>query len=129
MFFCQKVAGVPKKPFRNRAEFGTIARKRLTLNGHEISFMTPDTAQAIALKGAAFIFSEDALRDRFLSLSGTDGSDIRARIEDADFQASLLDFLISFEPDLIACAEHIGEKPETLVAAWRALGGGAGQEW
>lgn len=91
--------------------------------------MTPETAQAIALNSAAFIFSNDDLRDRFLALSGTAVDDIRSRIEDTDFQASLMDFLISFEPDLIACADHLEEKPETLVSAWRALGGGAGQEW
>jgi hypothetical protein len=91
--------------------------------------MTPDSPHAVALRGATFIFAEDAIRDRFLALSGVGVDEIRARIQEPDFLASLLDFLISFEPDLIACAETIDEKPEVLVSAWRALGGGAGQEW
>jgi len=91
--------------------------------------MTPDTAQTIALQSAGFIFQEDDIRDRFMALSGVDVDDIRSRIADPAFLASILEFLVNFEPDLIACAETLGEKPETLVSAWRALGGGEGQEW
>jgi len=91
--------------------------------------MTPDTAQTIALQSAGFIFQEDDIRDRFMALSAVDVDDIRSRIADPAFLASILEFLVNFEPDLIACAETLGEKPETLVSAWRALGGGEGQEW
>ena len=91
--------------------------------------MTPDTAQAIALNSMAFILAEDALRDRFMALSGVDAGDIRERIQDPAFLASVMDFLVGFEPDLMACAESLNEKPEALVSAWRALGGGEGHEW
>ncbi len=91
--------------------------------------MTPDIAQTIALQSAGFIFQEDDIRDRFMALSGVDVDDIRSRIADPAFLASILEFLVNFEPDQIACAETLGEKPETLVTAWRALGGGEGQEW
>lgn len=91
--------------------------------------MDNETAQALALQSVAFILEEDTLRDRFLALSGLDGSDIRVRVQDQEFLASILEFLISFEPDLIACADALEEKPESLVAAWRSLGGGKGQEW
>lgn len=91
--------------------------------------MTPDTAQAIALQAAAFIFAEDALRDRFLALSGTGPDDVRARIQDQDFLASFLEFLMGHEPDLMAFAGAAAARPEDVVRAWRALGGGEGQEW
>ncbi|WP_417462049.1 DUF3572 domain-containing protein [Kordiimonas sp.] len=91
--------------------------------------MTVDFAQAIALRAAAFIFSEDELRDRFIALSGVGVDDIRARIEDQAFLASLLEFLMGHEPDLMAFSSYSEEKPETIVKAWRALGGGEGQEW
>ncbi|WP_020401242.1 DUF3572 domain-containing protein [Kordiimonas gwangyangensis] len=91
--------------------------------------MTSDFAQALALRAAAFIFSEDALRDRYIALSGTGVDDIRARIEDSEFLASLLEFLMAHEPDLLAFAAYADEKPETIAKAWRTLGGGAGQEW
>lgn len=91
--------------------------------------MTPDTAQAIALNSMAFILAEDTLRDRFMAMSGVDAGDIRTRIQDPAFLASVMEFLVGFEPDLMACAESLDEKPETLVGAWRALGGGEGHEW
>lgn len=91
--------------------------------------MTSDTAQAIALQAVAFIFSEDSLRDRFLALSGTGVDDIRARIQDRDFLASLLEFLMGHEPDLVAFANSAGERPEIVAQAWRTLGGGEGQDW
>ena len=82
-----------------------------------------------ALNAVSFILAEDALRDRFLALSGLAPDEIRARIQEPDFLASVLEFLISHEPDLIDFSETINERPETIVAAWRHLGGGAGQEW
>lgn len=91
--------------------------------------MTTDHAQAVALRAAAFIFSEDELRDRFVALSGVGVEDIRARIEEQAFLASLLEFLMGHEPDLMAFASYSDEKPDTIVKAWRALGGGDGQEW
>lgn len=91
--------------------------------------MDNETAQTLALQSMAFILQEDTLRDRFLALSGLGGDDIKARVEDQEFLASILEFLISFEPDLIACADALEEKPESLVTAWRSLGGGKGQEW
>lgn len=91
--------------------------------------MSPDFAAEIAYKATGFVVSEDSLRDRFLTLSGLSPDEIRSNLTSTDFQASILEFLISHEPDLISCAEALTEKPETLVQAWRALGGGVGQEW
>ncbi|WP_262691251.1 DUF3572 domain-containing protein [Kordiimonas aestuarii] len=91
--------------------------------------MTRDMAEAIALQAATFIFTEDTLRDRFLALSGTDVDDIRARLQHQDFQASVLEFLMAHEPDLLAFASATSEKPETIMRAWRTLGGGEGLEW
>ena len=91
--------------------------------------MTPDTAQAIALKATAFIFAEEPLRDRFLALTGIDADEIRNRISDRDFLASLLEFLMGHDPDLISFASAADIKPETIKMAWRALGGGEGHEW
>jgi hypothetical protein len=91
--------------------------------------MHQDTAQAIAFSAISYIIGEDHLRDRFMALTGLDTSSLRARLVEPDFQASILEFLLGHEPDLISFAEHITEKPENVVHAWRALGGGEGQEW
>lgn len=91
--------------------------------------MTLDYAKTVALAALAYILGEDALRDRFLALTGMDGTDMRARIEDTAFLASVLEFLMGHDPDLLAFAAHAGEKPESVGAAWRALGGAEGREW
>ncbi len=91
--------------------------------------MQQENAATLALGALGFILSEDQFRDRFLALTGMDADDMRKRIEETDFLASVLEFLLSHEPDLLAYSEHTGEKPENIAIAWRSLGGGAGHEW
>ncbi|WP_374764981.1 DUF3572 domain-containing protein [Yunchengibacter salinarum] len=91
--------------------------------------LSMEQAEALALEAVGFIFAEDMLKDRFLDLSGLDAAAIRAQVQDRDFLASVLEFLVNFEPDLIAFSAHAGQSPGHVVAAWRRLGGGAGQEW
>lgn len=88
-----------------------------------------ENAKSLALGALTFILSEDELRDRFLALSGMDADDMRKRIEETDFMASVLEFLLSHEPDLLAFSEYSKENPEHVIVAWRALGGGMGHEW
>ena len=91
--------------------------------------MNENTASTLALSAISFIVANDVLRDRFLAMTGLDGNELKERLAEEDFLASVLEFLISHEPDLIDFAESIEEKPELIVRAWRQLGGGAGQEW
>lgn len=91
--------------------------------------MPDQNYEIIALKALGYIVSEDALRDRFVALSGLDPDALRAALDQPGTLASILEFLISHEPDLIATADALECGPETLVKAWRALGGGEGQEW
>ena len=91
--------------------------------------MQKNIAKDIAFGALSFILSEDSLRDRFLALSGMAPEDMRARIQDTSFLASILEFLLSHEPDLLAYSDHADENPENIAVAWRALGGGAGYEW
>lgn len=91
--------------------------------------MTEHTNEVIALEALGYIMGEDALRDRFVALTGLDANILRSSLDQPGTLASILEFLVSHEPDLIAAAEAQDQSPETLVKAWRSLGGGAGQEW
>lgn len=91
--------------------------------------MTQQSSEIIALQALGYIIEEDTLRDRFVALTGLDPNTLRASLDQPGTLASILEFLISHEPDLIAAAEAQGQTPESLVSAWRNLGGGAGQEW
>lgn len=85
--------------------------------------ITEENAEALALQALGFILAEDALRDRFLALTGLVGAELRDRISDEGFLLSVLDFLVSHEPDLLACADALNTDPEILLTAWHTLGG------
>lgn len=91
--------------------------------------MLPETAYSYAFAAIGHIMQKDDLRDRFMALSGLSPDNIKENIEDPAFLASILEFFINHEPDLIALAEDQNVAPETIVKAWRSLGGGVGQEW
>ncbi len=59
--------------------------------------MTFDRAQTLALKALAFLANSDGALQRMMDQSGLDLGTLRARADDAEFQAGLLDFLLSDE--------------------------------
>ena len=77
----------------------------------------PNDAATIALTALAATLSDERRAERFLSVTGLSPDRIRAALGDRHTLAACLTFLESHEPDLIAVAEAIGEKPETLIAA------------
>jgi Protein of unknown function (DUF3572) len=76
-----------------------------------------DDAQAIALSALAWTLGDDRRADRLLALTGLDAGDMRTRLTDPALLDAVLGFLESHEPDLVACAETLGIKPERLIAA------------
>jgi hypothetical protein len=82
-----------------------------------------DSAATLALQALAYIMSEEALRDRFLDLSGVSPNDLRHGLESDAVLAAILAFLASHEPDLVACAIALGQPPEQLMNAAHMLQG------
>jgi hypothetical protein len=80
-----------------------------------------DDATALALKALAWTLGDDARAGRLLALTGLEPEGIRARIGDPAMLGAVLTFLESHEPDLIACAEALGVRPERLIAAQERL--------
>ncbi|MBO9621806.1 MAG: DUF3572 domain-containing protein [Sphingomonas sp.] len=78
-------------------------------------------AEAIGLRALAWTLGDSARASRLLALTGLDPAGLRARAGEPALLAATLGFLESYEPDLIACAEAIEEKPATLVAARQEL--------
>ena len=76
---------------------------------------------ALALTALAATLGDDRRAQRFLDLTGIGTDELRARAGDPTLLVALIAFLEAHEPDLIAVAEEIGVKPETLIAARRAL--------
>lgn len=69
----------------------------------------------LALSALGWTLADPARAERLLALTGLDPDDLRARVGDPGVLAAVLGFLEAHEPDLIACAEHLGCPPETLV--------------
>ncbi|HEV2570038.1 DUF3572 domain-containing protein [Sphingomonas sp.] len=82
-----------------------------------------NNASTLALMALAWCLEDSRRAERLLGLTGLTTNDLRARIEMPAVQAAVLGFLEAHEPDLIACAQAIGVKPEELVAAQRELEG------
>jgi len=77
----------------------------------------PNDSVAIALGALAATITDERRATRFLSITGLSPDGIRESLGDRHTLAACLAFLESHEPDLVAVADAIGEKPETLIAA------------
>ena len=79
---------------------------------------TPTEADgALALRALAWVLGEEDRAGRFLALTGLDPDDLRARAGSAEVGAATLGFLLAHEPDLVACAQALGEPPARLAGA------------
>ena len=77
----------------------------------------PDDDMALALSALAWILSEGARAERLLALTGLDAADLRSRIDDPVLHEAIFAFLEAHEPDLVACADALGVRPEHLARA------------
>ena len=77
----------------------------------------PNDSFAIALSALAATLTDERRAERFLSITGLSPDGIRDALGDRHTLAACLAFLENHEPDLLAVAEAIGEKPATLIAA------------
>lgn len=78
--------------------------------------IVPDPV-ALALHALSWTVSEQARADRMLALTGLTSDELRERATEPAVLAAVLGFLEAHEPDLLACAEALVVKPQTLVAA------------
>jgi hypothetical protein len=82
---------------------------------------TNEDAEALALQALGWVLAKEDRAERLLALTGLEPDGLRARIGEPALLGSILAFLEGHEPDLIACAEDLGVKPERLVAAAQVL--------
>jgi hypothetical protein len=74
-------------------------------------------AETLALAALAFLASENERLARFLSMSGLQAHSVRAAAAAPGFLGAVLDYVASDEPLLIALADHLATRPETVMAA------------
>ncbi|TVV75641.1 DUF3572 family protein [Sphingomonas solaris] len=76
---------------------------------------------ALALSALAWAVSDVERATRLLALTGLAPDDLRQRAADREVLAAVLGFLESHQPDLIACADALEVRPESLVTAREEL--------
>jgi hypothetical protein len=80
-------------------------------------------AEALALSALGWTLTDGDRAARLLALTGLTPEGLRASIGERSVLAATLGFLEAHEPDLVACAEALGIKPEELVRARERLEG------
>ncbi len=81
---------------------------------------TPDATE-LALRALVWTLAEPDRALRLLDTTGLTPRDLKAGAGRPATLAAVLAFLEAHEPDLVACADGLGVRPEALVAAHRAL--------
>jgi hypothetical protein len=82
-----------------------------------------EAAEQLSVAALGFLASEPDRLSRFLSLSGLGPENLRAAAADPAFLSSVLDYLLTDEPLLLAFAADQGQAPESIAASRRVLGG------
>jgi hypothetical protein len=77
--------------------------------------------ETLALGALGWTLGDPQRAQRLLDLTGLSPDDLRHRAGEWSVLSAVLGFLEAYEPDLVACAETLGTKPESLVAARREL--------
>lgn len=71
----------------------------------------------LALAVLGWLLESGERAERYLELTGLDPAALRAGLEDPAVLASVLEFVVNHDPDLIRAAEALAVTPEELVAA------------
>ena len=82
---------------------------------------TNEDPAELGLRALAWTLSEADRAERLLSVTGLDPEDLRARAGEPAVLAAVLAFLEGHEPDLLACAGALDDRPEALIRAHEEL--------
>ena len=85
------------------------------------SISSNEETVALALRVVGWTVSEQGRAERMLALTGLDAETLRQSLTQPATLRAMLDFILDHEPDLFACSEALGVKPEAIAAARRSL--------
>ncbi len=80
-----------------------------------------DDPVTIAIMALGWVLADARRADRLLSLTGLTPDQLREGAGNPHILSEVLRFLESYEPDLIAAAEHLNITPERLVSVRRSM--------
>lgn len=91
--------------------------------------MQQEEAQAIALQALAWLGREADMLGHFLGATGLSQDQLRARLDDPELLAAVLDFLLMDDAWVMNCASEIGAAPDIMLRARQFLPGGDTPHW
>ncbi|MBC7154324.1 MAG: DUF3572 domain-containing protein [Rhodobacteraceae bacterium] len=91
--------------------------------------LSAQKAEITALRALGWLIANDDLRDVFLGASGAAAQDLRARAQEPEFLASVLDFLLMDDAWIIGFCDAEGLGYDVVATARAALPGGAQLHW
>lgn len=94
--------------------------------------MTPlarESAEILAIEALSWLVGNDELLPVFLNSTGASAGDVRARAQDPEFLASVLDFLLMDDAWITRFCADADCPPELPMRARAALPGGTAVNW
>ncbi len=91
--------------------------------------MQREAAETLALRALAWVVASDDLLPVFLGASGTSEGDLKSRVQDIEFLASVLDFLLMDDAWVTAFCDACGHAYQAPAQARAALPGGTMTHW
>ena len=88
-----------------------------------------ENAETIALQALAWLVGNDDLLPTFMAATGIGMDDLRERAADADFLASVLDFILTDDTWVTGFCDAQSLPYDTLLATRQALPGGQQIHW
>ena len=90
-------------------------------------------AETLVLRALGWAASDEAeetgIFNGFLAQSGLSRDDLPARAAEGEFLAAFLDFILTEESWVLACADALAIPPESLLSARLSLPGGEVVHW
>lgn len=86
-------------------------------------------SETFALKALAWLVGEEDLLPVFLGATGSSEADLRARVAEPEFLASVLDFLLMDDAWVMRCCDALMVGYELPMQARAMLPGGAQTHW
>ncbi|HEY4125557.1 MAG TPA: DUF3572 domain-containing protein [Rhizomicrobium sp.] len=83
--------------------------------------MTPDAAEALALKVLEFLANSPDNLDGFMAATGINGDELRERLEEPTVLAAIIDFMLKDEGLLVEFCETASIRPRDIHAASHVL--------
>ena len=88
-----------------------------------------NSAETVALQALGWLAAQEDLWGVFLGATGASAAEARARAEDPEFLASVLDFVLLDDAWVCTFAEASGLPPQDVAPARAALPGGGLPHW